>query len=203
MHHTDARHDDRDDTNRHPADRASAGRAFWVMAALIVGCGSTDDVVAELEPTSAVPRSGTIMIDVGMFAPVNTGAGVPAIGGANAAVPRATAPSAVAPGALIPLLPLPLGAPTVAGALLVSGTPRAAAGGSAQPWPFLEPLSLVFGVPDPGGPSVTVQVTDPLAMQTLLELGGDDGLAPIVDPALVTVVDATDDRYDLAIWDGE
>jgi hypothetical protein len=203
MHHTDARHDGRDSVSRHPAERASALRAFWIMAALIIGCGSSDDVVGEVEPIAAPPRVGGIMTFNGTFVPVNTGAGVPAVGGSSAATPNATAPGAVAPGAPTPLLPRPPGAPAVAGALSVSGAPRAEPGGSPQRWPFLEPLSLVFGVPDPGAPSVTIQVTDPLAKQMLRELGGEDGSSPIIDPVLITVVDAIDDRYDLAIWDGE
>jgi hypothetical protein len=64
-------------------------------------------------------------------------------------------------------------------------------------------LRQVFGVPTPGAPGITLRVTDPLAIQTLRELLGDEGVPPIVDPALVTVVDVMEDRYDLAIWESE
>jgi hypothetical protein len=207
MHPTDARHDDRPLTDGHATDRVSTRRAFWAVVALIVGCSSSDDVVAEVEPTALPSQSGTVVVGGGTFAPVNAGAGVPAIVGSNAAAPRATAPGVTGPSgtatAPVSLLPLPPATPAIAGALFVSGTPRAVPGAGAQRWPFLEPLRQVFGVPSPGAPSITLQVTDPLAIQTLRELGGVDGLSPILDPALVIVVDATEDRYDLAIWDSE
>jgi hypothetical protein len=203
MHHTDARHDDTHHTGRYPTARASARRAFWVVAALIVGCSSSDDVVAEVEPTVALSPSVSVIVGNGTLAPVNTGGGVPAIVGSNAGDPNATAPSAAASGTPVPLLPLPPGATAVAGALFVSGTPSAEPGDSAQLWPFLEPLRQVFGVPPPGAPGITLLVTDPFAIQALRELGGEDGVSPIVEPALVTVIDAMADRYDLAIWDSE
>jgi hypothetical protein len=206
MHHTDARHDDTHPTDRHPTGWVSARRAFWVVAALIVGCSSNDDVVAEVEPTALAPWVGGVMVRDGTFAPDSAG-GMPVVGGStagatNVADPNATGPSAGSSAAPVPLLPPPSGTP-LSGALFVSGAPSAEPGDSARRWPFVAPLRQVFGVPTPGAPGITLRVTDPPAIQTLRELLGDDGVSPIVDPALVTVVDGMEDRYDLAIWESE
>ena len=116
--------------------------------------------------------------------------------------PNATGPSAGSSAAPVPLLPPPSGTP-LSGALFVSGAPSTEPGDSARRWPFVAPLRQVFGVPAPGAPGITILVTDPPAIQTLRELLGDDGVSPIVDPALVTVVDVMEDRYDLTIWESE
>jgi hypothetical protein len=200
MHHTDARYDDTSTTDRHPTDGASARCAFWIVAALIVGCGSSDDVVAEVEPTVTPSPSANVVGGSGTVAPVSGGSGTAAIVGGIAADPNGAAPSAGSSRAPVPLRILPAEAPAVAGTLFVSGIPNTERDGSPPLWPFPDhPLRQVFG----DAPGSTIRVTDPFSIERLRELVGDDGISPIVAPALVTVMDAVDDRYDLAIWDNE